>query len=361
MSNCIARVRYEAKLWARHRLVPKALVYLVLALYFGLPFRVFAADTDGVTSRIEREGDCFRFSTYGEWLQFIKTRTDANPGFSLDEFKKRFPQHLYEESRRTIACSFFTYVVDGVEIGGFSAKPKQGTGGTLPVIIYNHGGTGESSAVTFGQMLEEIFPLALQGFFVVGSQYRQQDEFGGKDVEDVLALFDILDRRADVSKDRIGMIGWSRGGIMTMLVASRSSRLRAIALGGTPTDLLKGLESRPDMEKVFKERIPNYAAERQEALEKRSPLVLLDSVSPNLPILILHGSADVRAPAWHALALASKLQKLGRSYGMVIYPNGDHGLTNFRPEVRQELGRWFQTYLVDAPSPEVPTAEQKRP
>jgi dipeptidyl aminopeptidase/acylaminoacyl peptidase len=111
--------------------------------------------------------------------------------------------------RKSIRCAFLTYSVDGIEVDGFSARPNSST--PLPVIIYNKGGAGDASSVTFGQMLEEIFPLAQKGYLIIGTQYRQQDEFGGKDVDDVMTLVDLIDGRSDAIQGQIGMMGWSRG------------------------------------------------------------------------------------------------------------------------------------------------------
>jgi dipeptidyl aminopeptidase/acylaminoacyl peptidase len=335
--------------------------YVAFAIIACLSLFSFAGAAERTGAKIESEGDCYRFQTYEAWVDFIKERAGSSPNFSLEEFRQRNPQQQYDGFRKSITCTFFRYSINGVEIGGFSARPKdQGTERKkLPVIIYNRGGSGEGTAVTFGQMLADIFPLAAQGFLVIGSQYRQQDEFGGKDVDDVMALFDIIDLRSDVDHERIGMMGWSRGGVMTMLAAARTTRVKAIALGGTPTDLLKGLESRPDMEAVFKQRIPDYSSNKEAALTKRSPLFVLDKVAPSTPILILHGSADARAPAEHALWLAVRLNSLKRTYKLVIYPNGNHALNNFREDVRDELGRWFLAYLTDSPPrPQAQPADQ---
>lgn len=320
--------------------ITRALTTLVLGV---TAFHAGADEQARPEVKLEREGDCYRFATFDEWQKFLVRRAQDSPGFSAERFRARFTREQFDEGRKSIRCAFFTYSIDGVDVDGFSARPKSDT--PLPVIIYNKGGAGDASAVTFGQMLEEIFPLAQKGYLVIGTQYRQQDEFGGKDVDDVMALLELIDGRSDAIHEQIGMMGWSRGGIMTMLAASRTARLKAVILGATPTDLLKGLESRPDMENVFKQRIPDYETRKADALRERSPLFLLDKIDPQLPILILHGAADGRAPAEHALELASSLQRKKHPYALKIYANGDHGLTAVRRDVLEECAGWFGSYL----------------
>ena len=291
-----------------------------------------------------READCFRYDSYESWMDFIRSRrqNQGGPEISKEE---------YGGYRESIDCSFLSYTVDGVEVSGFSARPRNAAGRKVPAVIYNRGGSGENGRVTFGMMFEEIFPLASRGFFVVGSQYREHDEFGGRDIDDVLALLTIIERRPDVAGDRIGMLGRSRGGIMTMLAAERTSRIKAMILVGTPADLEADLRARPDMERVYARLIPDYAADRSAALRARSPIFLASRLATDAPILILHGTADERVEASNALRLALKLQDLKRPYKLLVYPNGDHSLRNFRSEVREEISAWFETHLQGAGRP----------
>jgi dipeptidyl aminopeptidase/acylaminoacyl peptidase len=319
--------------------VRRLLILLALGLDVGA---VCANAGPGPAVVLTREEDCFRFDTYEKWNEFIRARQSGSAAPAI-------PKETYDGYRESIDCTFFTYTVDGVEVAGFSARPREAAGQPLPAIIYNRGGNGRLGQVTFAGMLAEIFPLASRGFFVLGSQYREAEEFGGRDIDDVLALLTLIDRRPDVMGDRIGMMGRSRGGIMTMLAGTRSARIKAMILVGTPTDLLADLRARPDMESVYARRIPNYAADKEAALRERSPLFVADRLVTNAPILILHGTADERARTANALQLAMKLQELKRPYKLVVYPGGDHSLRTFDAEVRKEISLWFESHLGSRP------------
>jgi dipeptidyl aminopeptidase/acylaminoacyl peptidase len=321
--------------------VRQLFVLVVLAFEVGA---ARAATASGPTVVLTREDDCFQFDTYENWMESIRARQPGSAGPSI-------PKENYDRYRESIDCRFFTYSVDGVEVAGFSARPREPAGRPLPAIIYNRGGNGRLGQVTFAGMLAEIFPLASRGFFVIGSQYREAEEFGGRDIDDVLALFTLIDRRPDVMGDRIGMMGRSRGGLMTMLAGTRSSRIKAMVLIGTPTDLLADLRARPDMEIVYARRIPNYAVDKEAELRARSPLFMADRLATDAPILILHGTADERARTANALQLAMKLQELKRPYKLVVYPGGDHALRAFDAEVRREISVWFESHL-DSGSPD---------
>lgn len=303
---------------------------------------------------MERRADCFRFESYDDWVAFVQgLQAESRRPFDLDRFQARYPRQRYDAARAAMHCEFFSYRVAGVEVGGFSAAPKAAIkdGEKLPVLIYNRGGSGTRGTINFAAMLDVIFPLAAEGFLVVGSQYREADEFGGADVDDVLALFDLIDAMPSADPERIGMLGWSRGGMQSFLAAKRTTRLLALAVGAAPTDLLADLEVRPEMENVYRVRIPNYEKNKIAALRARSVVHWVEELPEDLPILILQGQADKRVRLEHALNLARRLNEVGRAFRLVVYPQGDHGLRRYRAEVEDEFSTWFRQALGAAPLP----------
>jgi dipeptidyl aminopeptidase/acylaminoacyl peptidase len=291
---------------------------------------------------------CFDFDALPDWAKTLRDpQGGARPAAMADAFFARFSQATLARYRQSLECAFIRYEANGVTVSGFFAKPATAGRGKLPAVIYNRGGNGDLGRVNFAQLFTQVLPLAERGFFVIGSQYREEDEFGGKDVDDVLALLDLIDARPEVDGNRVGMMGHSRGGLQTVIAASRSDRFKAIALLGAPADLLEDLRLRPDMARVYERRIPNYSDDPVAALRVRSPLTLLEAMPAAMPVLILHGGADERAHPENALRLASRLLELRRTYKLVIYPDADHALSRLEPEVRDELARWFGTYLAD--------------
>ena len=176
------------------------------------------------------------------------------------------------------------------------------------------------------------------------------DEFGGDDVDDVLALLAIIDRLPGVDENRIGMLGWSRGGMMSLLAATRTTRLKALVVGGTPTDLAAELALRPEMERVFRARIPGYDTNRTAALQARSAVHFAASMDPALPILILHGARDNRVSVDSARKLANVLSRLQRPHRLIVYDEGSHGLLEHNPTVVADIIAWFRAKL-DTPLP----------
>ncbi len=188
------------------------------------------------------------------------------------------------------------------------------------------------------------------GFVVIGCNYRGSgrsegtDEFGGRDVNDVLNLIEVVKEFPKADTARIGMYGWNRGGMMTYLALIKSRKIKAGVVGGAPADLT--IIDRPEMEsKVYAELIPDYSTNKHAELTKRSILFRVNELPANVPILILHGTADWRVNVSNSTRLASELAKYGRPHEIKIYEGGDHGLSAYQNEVDEEVIKWFNKYL----------------
>src|SRR5687767_4938529 len=165
-------------------------------MWLTLTIAVLAVHSSApVSGAVTRERDCFEHHDYEAWL----AASARNEG--AEQLARRVPKQTFERYRVDIECRFFEYSVDGLQVQGFSARPAQNASGKLPAIVYNRGGNAGFNRMTFTGMLSGVFTLAGRGYFVIGSQYRDKDEFGGRDVNDVLALLDIIDARSDVAAD----------------------------------------------------------------------------------------------------------------------------------------------------------------
>ncbi|MBA3498343.1 MAG: S9 family peptidase [Gemmatimonadales bacterium] len=245
------------------------------------------------------------------------------------------------------------YASGGYRVVGYLLTPRTERGKRYPALIYNRGGNRD-----FGQLglrnLIELSDLAARGYIVVASQYRGNDggegreEFGGADVEDVLNLLPVLDARSDVDTSRIGMYGWSRGGMMTYLALARTDRIRAAVIGAGVSDHFDTIRHRPDMESgVFAELIPDYLATKDSALRARSAVYWADRLHKRTPILMLHGTGDWRVDASQALRMATRLYETRHPFRLVLFEGGDHGLTEYWGDVDSLILQWLDTYVRD--------------
>ncbi len=240
-----------------------------------------------------------------------------------------------------------TYKSDSLLVNGIIAEPKRE--GKFPVIIFNRGGNKEIGKVgklkTLYSLVYSASKLAQEGYVVIASCYRENDEFGGKDINDVLNLIKTAKDLQKGDAERIGMFGWSRGGMMTYLALKYSDRIKTAVIGNGPTDLSQLIIERPEMEsEVCAKLIPNYEQNKKRALENRSALYWVDELDKNASILILCGTDDKRVNPNQADKIAKKLADINYNFRFEKFKT-DHKFSNKTKELNELLVNWFNEKL----------------
>ena len=245
------------------------------------------------------------------------------------------------------------YLSDGLRVSGYLATPHADVPGEAryPAVVYNRGGTGRFGALDSVAVAAVLVPLAARGYVVAASQYRGtdgegRDEYGGADVADVLNLLTVLDRHPQADADRIGMVGDSRGGLMTYLALARTDRVRAAVVWAGLSDAHANVSARPEMEsEVLARLVPGWETGREAALDARSPVLWADRLDRTAPLLLLHGTADDRVAPETALRMAQALLEADHPVRLVLYDGADHGLSPFRGESFAETVRWLDRHM----------------
>ena len=163
------------------------------------------------------------------------------------------------------------------------------------------------------------------------------DEFGGNDVNDIISLYPIISQYQYCDNTKIALYGWSRGGMMAIIVATRVDWVKKIILGGSLYSMTRAMRERLGMKKLWLEE---FKLTKDDMLE-RAPKYLMHKIPSNIPILILHGSADTNVSVSHAYSLAKKCQKYNLLYKLIIFPNGDHQLSQYIDDVAREVIEWL--------------------
>lgn len=308
-------------------------------------------------STIDAQSSCFKkFPTYQSWVDFVQSKNKDKP-IPEKVLHKIVPPDDYKLAVEKMDCQFIYYKSDGYDVSGYSILPKKKTlmgDKKYPVVIYNRGGNQSFGATTVAGTFKYMIPLAKEGFIVLASQYRGlqsndperfgQDQFGGDDVNDVLALLKIAENMPMADTDNIFMMGGSRGAMMNYLVAKQTDRIRAIVSTSGPTDLLTALDWRPEMENVYKMLIPDYQNDKENQLKQRSVIYWAEELPEKLPILIFHGAKDKRVHVDDAKNFAKKLEALDRPHKLVIYPEENHFLRSVNDDVLKQTVEWFRSH-----------------
>lgn len=300
---------------------------------------------------------------YPDYQHLVQQARQQTPWYSLDYWLAPWllPEQQFERTQQQLDCAQLEYHSDQFLVQAWGLQPKATASQKWPVIIYNRGGNSALGRLDFVSVLRQLSPLAQQGFIVLASQYRgsvpqnQQtygkDQFGGADVRDIHQLIELAKKLPGADAENIFLYGISRGGIMSYLTARQRDDIRAIAITGTPTDLVTELPRLPEMELVFRSLIPDYDQHKVRELKQRSVLYWAEELPATLPVLLMYGEKDQRVHPDNAKRLAAKLTELQRPVKLIEFPDADHLLTDYKEQERQAMLHWFRQHQLHSQKP----------
>ena len=247
---------------------------------------------------------------------------------------------------------------DGTPIGGFLVTPPDYVPGQkYPTLLQIHGGPVAQFANAF---MPQWQILAAQGYVVVaanprGSSGRGQDfsmgiwgEWGGQDTQDVLAAVDYAVSRGIADPSRLGVGGWSYGGILTNVVIAKDSRFKAATSGASIGNVLAGYGT--DMYvREYELELGTPWQNTDAYLRNAYPLLHADRI--RTPTLFLCGEKDFNVPLLNSEQMYQALKSTGVDTRLVIYPGQFHGLSkpSYLRDRMQRYIDWFGKYLQVAP------------
>ncbi len=247
---------------------------------------------------------------------------------------------------------------DGTPIDAFLTRPPDAAAGRrLPTVLRIHG--GPTSQFSTGWSLEWQL-LAAHGYAVVAANPRGSTgygrdfsraiwaDWGHKDFEDVMAAVDGAIAAGVADPDRLGVGGWSYGGILTDHVITQTGRFKAATTGASETDYFANYGT--DQYQYEWETELGLPWKTPELWMKLSPFFRVEKITT--PTLILGGSEDMNVPLLNSEQLYQALKRLGRTTELVIYPGESHGLRrpSFLKDRYQRYLDWYDRFLQPAPA-----------
>jgi dipeptidyl aminopeptidase/acylaminoacyl peptidase len=251
------------------------------------------------------------------------------------------------------AVNFYniTYMSDGLKVKGYLSMPKKP--GSYPCIIFNRGGNKEFGAINEGTLARIFGEVASWGYVVVGSQYRGnaggegKEEFGGSDVDDVLNLLPLLTRITTADTTRVGMLGWSRGGMETYRALTLTCQMKAAVIAGGMADVFLSVKNNPNIDSNIAHLAPGYYQNRDSVLRARSAVYWADKICPTTPLLLLHGSADWRVLPQESFEMVNKLYQLKHPLRFELLEGGQHSIIEHYQVVNTTIRDFLDTYVRD--------------
>jgi dipeptidyl aminopeptidase/acylaminoacyl peptidase len=251
------------------------------------------------------------------------------------------------------AVDFYTivYLSDGLKVKGLLAVPKKQ--GKYPCLIFNRGGNRELGVLNDVAMVRLLGGPASWGYITLASQYRGnaggegQEEFGGRDVDDVLNLIPSFATIAGADTTRIGIFGWSRGGMETYLALARTCRFKAGVIASGMADAFTTIRKRPQMANAYEQLAPGYSDNKDSVLRSRSAVYWADRLCATTPLLLLTGSADWRVSPDEQLEMVHKLYEIRHPMRFELFEGGQHSLAEHYEEVNHTIRTFLDAYLRD--------------
>jgi dipeptidyl aminopeptidase/acylaminoacyl peptidase len=243
---------------------------------------------------------------------------------------------------------------DGFTVGALLVKPAGFVAGTkYPLILRIHGGPNGQDAHQFS--LEREL-LAAQGYLVLAVNYRGSSgrgqawkksifaDWGNKEVQDLLAGVDFVIASGIADPNRLGLGGWSYGGILTDYTIATTTRFKAATSGAGSA--LQSTMYGSDQYIYQYEKELGAPWQNPKAWEKVSyPFWHADRIKT--PTLFLGGEKDFNVPIAGSEQMYQALKSQGIDTQLIVYPGQFHGIT--RPSfVRDRLERyvgWYDKYL----------------
>lgn len=249
-----------------------------------------------------------------------------------------------------------------VIVPAYTLLPKKHLGDKkLPLIVFAHGGVHGNVGSSYVHVFRELLD---QGYAIVAPDYRGSSgygrrfweliDYGGLEIEDVFAGRQfMLDTYDNLDSDRVGIMGWSHGGLITLMNLFAHPREFKVGYAGVPvSDLVarlgyhdqsyRDLFSAPyHIGKTVREDVAEY--------RRRSPVWHAEKLQT--PLLIHSTSNDEDVHVLEVESLIKALKAAGKQFESKIYQDapGGHAFnrldTKLARESRLEVYRFLAKHL----------------
>jgi len=279
-----------------------------------------------------------------EIYSFKNKQLDKLTGFNdeiLKEVKKPLVEKIYFKSK------------DGTSIEGFVVKPVDFEANKkYPTILWIHGGPVSQYEYNY-HPISQLF--AANGYVVLlinprGSSGYGQDfskaifaDWGSKDFEDVMAGVDYAIKSGYTDPDRLGVGGWSYGGILTDHVITKTNRFKA-AISGASEALYRSNYGHDQYQNMWEAEL-GLPWEHAEAWERISPFNKVANITT--PTLWMGGSDDWNVPIINSEQMYQAMKRLGIETQLIVYPGEHHGFKrpSFIKDRYERFLGWFDKYV----------------
>jgi len=258
---------------------------------------------------------------------------------------------------------------DGTTVSGYLYKPLDYVAGRkYPTLLRPHGGPVWAYYAEFDHLPQL---LAANGYVVLfpnprGSSGYGQDyckaiwaDWGNKDFQDDMAMVDYVIAQGIADPDKLGVGGWSYGGISTDFIVGQTKRFKA-AISGAGAAEFTSLYGHDQYQKDYFTEL-GYPWEQQAVWNRIAPFYRVKDITT--PVMFMGGNIDWNVPILGGEQMYQSLKALGRDTQLVVYPNEYHEFTvpsHIEDRLKRYLA-WYGHYVKGEANPPVLPQDTSEP
>jgi dipeptidyl aminopeptidase/acylaminoacyl peptidase len=304
----------------------------------------------------------------GEVAALVTTPDRPSEIFTIPDGKLTRITHTNDDFISQVKLTAPEYVKfkskDGTIVSGYLYKPLDYVPGKrYPAILRPHGGPVWAYYAEYTH-LAQLF--AANGYVVLypnprgstgyGQAYARaiNADWGNKDFQDDMAMVDYAVAQGIVDSDKLGVGGWSYGGISTDFIIAQTTRFKA-AISGAGSAFFASMYGHDRYIRDYELEL-GYPWKDKAVWDKVSPFYKIENVTT--PTMFMGGDIDWNVPVLGGEQMYQALKSLGRETELVVYP-GEYHEFKAPSHIKDRLERylaWYAHYVKADGTPARPAA-----
>ena len=253
------------------------------------------------------------------------------------------------------------------KVEGFTSVSKDGTkvsnilyrspivpeGQKAPTIFFIHGGPTAQDEYSFDMTRQQ---LAAHGFHVVAVNYRGSNgrglafnkaisaDWGNLEVMDIHGAVDALVAKGVADSEKLGIGGWSYGGILTNYCIATDTRFKAGA-SGAGVAMISSMYGVDQYIQQYEYELGSPWKNFDKYVKLSYPFLKADRIKT--PTQFMVGQEDSNVPAVGSEQMYQALKSLGIDTELIVYPEQFHGISkpSYQKDRIERYVAWFTKYL----------------
>lgn len=320
----------------------------------------FAVSTGKFTKVVSgnRTFDDLEPGAVGSYVSLVSDPQTPGELYAIENGTPRRLTHLQDAFLAPLELAtvegFTSRSKDGTQVSNLLFRPvNTPTSKKVPALLFIHGGPVGQDNYGF-DLTRQL--LAAGGYAVVAVNYRGSNgrgleytkaiyaDWGNKEVLDILGATDYLVEKGIADPERLGIGGWSYGGILTNYTIATDPRFKAAA-SGAGSSLQLSMYGIDQYTNQYENELGAPWKNTDKWLKLSYPFLKADRIKT--PTLFMASEKDFNVPVAGSEQMYQALRSLDIPTQLIIYPGQFHGITtpSYQKDRVERYLKWFDKYV----------------